>query len=135
MAKHVPSSGDVKNSFINRIDFSKKVNACYKGTEFFPETQYFNSDIFATRFRKPLIFHKMHYVKTINLSLKYQRCTSLGFKDIWIKMGLCGMNKVIFELQYQRQNLYFPRILLCYSSCTARMHGLYSIYNKQNFNS
>ena len=25
MAKHVPSSGDVKNSFINRIDFSKKL--------------------------------------------------------------------------------------------------------------
>ena len=37
-------------------------------------------NIFATQCRIPLIFETTNYVRPNNLSLKYQRCTPLGFK-------------------------------------------------------
>ena len=35
-------------------------------------------DIFATKCWKPLIFQTMNYVRSKNISLKYQRYTTLG---------------------------------------------------------
>ena len=40
--------------------------------------------IFAAQYRRPLIFQTLNSVRSNNISLKYQRFTTLGFKDIGI---------------------------------------------------
>ncbi len=44
-----------------------------------------NPNIFRTQFRKPLKFQTMTFVRSRNISLKYQRFTTLGSKDIGIR--------------------------------------------------
>ena len=41
--------------------------------------------IFAIQYRRPFIFQTMNYIGPINLSLKYQRFTPSGCKDIEIR--------------------------------------------------
>ena len=44
-----------------------------------------NPYIFATHWRRPWIFPTMNYIRSNNLSLKWQRFTPSGWKDIWIR--------------------------------------------------
>ena len=46
--------------------------------------RFFNTCIFATQCRRPQIFQTMNYVRSNNLSLKYQRFTPSGCKDTGI---------------------------------------------------
>ena len=45
----------------------------------------FPISLHAVRFCRPLIFHIINYVRLKNLSLKYQRFTASGCKDIGIR--------------------------------------------------
>ena len=55
----------------------KEMSLCHK-------LRCFNPYIFATQCRRPLTFQTMNSVRLNNLSLKYQRCTPSGCKDIGI---------------------------------------------------
>ena len=53
-----------------------------KGNEFLSQTLIFSPYIFATQRSRPLIFQTMNCIRSKNLSLKYQRFTLLGCKNI-----------------------------------------------------
>ena len=52
-----------------------------KGIESLPQNLISNPYIFGFQRRKPLKFQTMTSVRSNNMSLKYQRFTTLGFKD------------------------------------------------------
>ena len=56
-----------------------------KGNEFSPQTQNYNPYICATRCHRSLIFQTMNSDSPKSLSLKFQRFTSSGFKEIEIR--------------------------------------------------
>ena len=55
-----------------------------KGIESLPQYLY-NPNIFRFQRRKPLTFQTMTSIRSNNKSLKYQRFTTLGFKDRGIR--------------------------------------------------
>ena len=56
-----------------------------------------NPYIFGFQCRRPLTFQTMTSVRSNNLSFKYQRFTTLGFKDIGIrKSEFVGKNQFLF---------------------------------------
>jgi len=57
-----------------------------------------NSDIFATRYCRPLIFQAMNSIRSNNPSLKYQRFSPSGWKDL-------GNRKVCDKTQFL--SIYF----------------------------
>ena len=62
-------------------DFSFQI---WKGIEFCHKLWFSNFNILETQCRRPLIFQTMNAVRLKNGSLKYQRLTSSGCKDIRI---------------------------------------------------
>ena len=58
--------------------FTKELTLCNK-------LWFSNTYIFGFQWRRPLKFQTMTSVRSNNLSLKYQRFTALGFKDIGIR--------------------------------------------------
>ena len=66
--------GHMYSVFITGIECAKELSFCHK-------LWFNNLFIFATQFRRPLIFHNMTSVKLNNLSLKYQSCTPTFCKD------------------------------------------------------
>ena len=56
---------------------SKELSLCHK-------LEFSNPYIFKPQFCRPLIFQTMNCVRSDNLSLKNQRCTQTGCKDIGI---------------------------------------------------
>ena len=89
-----------------------------------------NTDIFATRCCRPLIFQTMFFVRSNNLSLKYQRFTPLGYKDIGLRtfkfvaktQFLWGL---ILDLSIKSNPVVYIQILLCSST-------LYSVFIKSS---
>ena len=67
-----------------------------KGIEFLPQCKlwFSNFNIVATQCRRPLRFKTMNAVRSYNVSLKYQRSTSSGCKDI-------GITKIEFVTKTQ----------------------------------
>ena len=63
-----------------------------KNWVFDTSSDFFNSYIFATQCRRPLIYQTMNNFRSIRLSLKYQRFTPSGCKDIGIRV--CDKNSV-----------------------------------------
>ena len=55
--------------------------------------------IFATQCRRPKIFQTMKYVRSNNLSFKYQRVTPSGCKDIGISKFKLKLNSFHFKLK------------------------------------
>ena len=54
-----------------------------KGIEFLPQTQIFYN--LAIHFHIPLIFQTINSGRSNSLSLKYQRFTPLGYKDLGVR--------------------------------------------------
>ena len=55
----------------------------------------FNSYIFAIQCRKPLIFQSMNSVRSNSLSLKYQKFTPTGWKDMGIRNFVSVLSKLL----------------------------------------
>ena len=82
---------------------------CFKGIEFLPQTSNFNT--IATQCRRSLIFQTMNAIRSNNVSLKYQRLTPLGCKDIgFTKTEFVA--KTQFLLMFLTVILYLPPLLL-----------------------
>ena len=74
-----------------------------KGNEFLSQAHNYNSYICATRCCRLLIFQTMNFDRPKSVSLKYQRFTESGFKEIGI---------IKFKLVAKTQFLY-----LIYDEC------------------
>ena len=73
-----------------KIHIKKELSLCHK-------LKFFNPNIFAAQRRRPQIFQTLNSVRSNNVSLKYQRPTPSGCKDIGIR---------IFEFVAKTQFLY-----------------------------
>ena len=61
-----------------------------------------NFNIVATQCRRPLIFQTMNSVRLSNVSLKYQRFTSSGCKDIGVtKTEFVAKTQFLYQLLYK----------------------------------
>ena len=98
-----------------------------------------NPNIFTTQCRKPEIFQTMNFVRSNNQSLKFQKFTSTGCKDIriitfefvaktqfvyfylWVR-GACNMLKLY--------NIWSPKV--CPSWSAWRRNCLKGLWNLQN---
>ena len=61
-------------SFTGKNKKRKKLSFCHT-------LWFYNFNIVATSFRRPLIFQTMNAIRSNNVSMKYQRFTSSGCKD------------------------------------------------------
>ena len=96
----------VFGSFLDR--FGSFFNFCFefKGIDYLQQTLISNPYIFGFQRRKPLKFQSMTFVRSKNISLKYQRFTTLGSKDIWIRKSEF-VAKSQFLLKKQTLTEYF----------------------------
>ena len=75
------------------ITSEKELSLCHK-------LWFYNPYIFSTQSCKPLIFQTINSVRSINLSLKYQRFTPSGCKDIRIGKFVCvAKTQLLYSLK------------------------------------
>ena len=83
------------------ISTQKELSLCH-------QLWFFNTYIFAAQCRRPEIFQSMNYVRSNNLSLKYQRFTPSGCTDIGIRIFEFA-TKTQFLSDSLSHNIFFKR--------------------------
>ena len=94
---------DISSKKLFRINLKQKeLSFCHK-------LWFSNSYNLGTHFPRPLIFQTINYVSSNSLSLKYQRFTPSGCKDIGIKNVILSKNSIPLIqtcLNYQCNRLF-----------------------------
>ena len=75
----------LKTTLIGPVENLLDFNLTGKESSLCNKLRFSNPYIFRFQCRKPLIFKTMTSVRSNNISLKYQRFMTLGFKDIGIR--------------------------------------------------
>ena len=76
---------NVRTDYLVTITFIQRYKSSWKELSLCLKFWFSNPNIFGFQRRKPLIFQTMTFVRSNNISLKYQKFTTLGSKDIEIR--------------------------------------------------